>query len=413
MKCFISYSRKDQRLKEKIRNHLRQLEASFGLEIWDDGGILPGEHWEKRIWLEFERSQIVFVLVTENFLTSEFCLKKEFKRAVERHRNGEVSIVPIIVTDCEWRAIDDLRTLQVLPIGGHAITGGRFRPQAAGYSNVIAEVRKLLVARSHQKKAPKALRRTRHLSPENFKRTPYKAIFFDLDGTLLRGRNGYEDFRYSWQLVWSHLGFNDAERKRYYQEYLDRTITYQRWCDITRDLFQERNLQERHFVDIAKKVRLTRNCRPAMRIMKSRGLKLILVSGGIDSFLRAAFPDHHEYFDHVYINKFHYNHDGIIDAIETTQYDFEGKFDAIEHIRRKYNISYAECVFVGEGRNDIYAATELNRRGGLTIGYPPEHLRDLATHEVPEDRLDSILDVLFGNVPIAPRLPGSSPPEEN
>jgi len=145
--------------------------------------------------------------------------------------------------------------------------------------------------------------------------------------------------------------------------------------------------------------------------MKQRGLKLILVSGGIDSFLRAAFPDHQEFFDHVFINKFHYDSDGIIDAIETTKYDFQGKFDAIEYVRRKYGIEYAECAFVGEGRNDVFAATELNRQGGLTIGYPPDQLRDIATHDVLHDSLDLLLDVIFGNVPINRRLPIASPSE--
>jgi hypothetical protein len=220
MKCFISYSRKDQYLKERVRDYLRQLEDAYGLDIWDDGGILPGEQWEKRIWEEFEKSRVIFVLITENFLNSEFCLKKEFQKAVDRHKQGLVNIVPIILKPCDWRSISELKTLQVLPVGGNAITGGRFRPQSRGYQSVVNEVRKLLVSRAHLDRKPAFAKRAPQISLDRFKATPYKAVFFDLDGTLVRGRPGYENFRYSWQLVWAHLGFDDAERKRYYQQYL-------------------------------------------------------------------------------------------------------------------------------------------------------------------------------------------------
>lgn len=147
---------------------------------------------------------------------------------------------------------------------------------------------------------------------------------------------------------------------------------------------------------MAKKVRLTKNCKDSLQILKHRGVKLILVSGGIDSFLRAVFPDYQQFFDYVFINKFHYDAEGLLESIETTKYDFDAKFDAIEYVRKKHRLDYSQCVFVGEGRNDIFAATELHRLGGLTIGYPPEHLRDLATVDLYKDQLGALLDILFG-----------------
>lgn len=389
-------------LKEKLLINLHPLQRAFGLEIWDDSGIMPGEPWEERIWKEFEKSQIIFILLTENFLASEFCLRKEFKKAIERHKKRQVNIIPIILKPCDWHSVKELKALQVLPPGGKAITGGAFRPQSRGYQIVTSEVRKLLVARARNGSEKNI--RPRKLTSDNFHTTPYKAVFFDLDGTLIRGRAGYENFRYSWQLVWAHLGYHDSERKLYYQKYLDGEINYKEWCNITLDLFKGHKLHEKHFQEIAQKVKLTKHCRDALRILKQKGIVLCIISGGIDSFLKAVFPDYHEYFDYVFINKFHYDYDGIIDSIETTKYDFEGKFTAIEYIRKKHGIKYDECVFIGEGRNDVYAATELNRRGGLTIGYPPDHLRDLAKHEVAFDRLDALLDILFGTVTLSHQL---------
>ena len=77
-------------------------------------------------------------------------------------------------------------------------------------------------------------------------------------------------------------------------------------------MFKRNNLHERHFQEIAKKVKLTKHCRNTLRILKQKRIVLCIVSGGIDSFLKAVFPDYHEYFDYVFINKFHYDYDGKI-----------------------------------------------------------------------------------------------------
>ena len=86
-------------------------------------------------------------------------------------------------------------------------------------------------------------------------------------------------------------------------------------------------------------------------------------------------------------------------------YDFEGKFEAIKHICEKHKFSLSECVFVGEGRNDIHAARALSRAGGLTIGYPSDLLSEYVQHDLWKDRLDAILDVIFDKIQLAPKLP--------
>lgn len=232
----------------------------------------------------------------------------------------------------------------------------------------------------------------------------FKAVFFDLDGTLVRGKVGHESFRYSWQLVWAHLGFPDSERKKYYQQYIDKRITYDEWCDITRDLFREKGLLKAHFFQIAKKVRLTKNCKETLKILRARGIRTVIVSGGIDTFLEAVFPDYFNYFDYVFINHFHYDDSGLLTSIKTTPYDFEGKHEAIVDICKRHGFDICQCVFVGEGSNDLYAVKALSRSGGLTIGYPSDRLADHVDYDLWKDRLDSILDVIFKKIPIPQKL---------
>lgn len=404
MKIFISYSHRDRILKQRFREHLRPLEETFGLEIFDDKAIQPGEEWEKKIWANFEASRIIFVLVSINFINSDFCLKQEFKRAIQKHQKKQIIIIPIILKACAWSSIRELGMLQALPDDGRPISGGGFKTIDLGVLNAIDGIRKLLTSEQYNNTITKK-RRPPKPSLDSYINTTYRAVFFDLDGTLVRGKMGHEQFRYSWQLVWSQLGFDDTIRKHYYQEYRDNKLSYQAWCDITRDLFRDKGLRESHFQEMAKNVRLTKNCKETLRILKQRGVITAIVSGGIDSLLKAVFPDYRDYFDYVFINKFRYDAKGTLELIETTPYDFNGKFDAIEQVRKKHGLKYSECVFIGEGRNDIYATRELSRNGGFTIGYPSEHLQDYADFDLWKDRLDAILEPIFHKPQIPRKLP--------
>lgn len=406
MKCFISYSHHDRKHKKKFRQHLKPLEEKYGLKIFDDKAILAGEDWEIKIWEEFDKSQIIFILVSIDFIGSNFCFQQEFKRAVKKHKINEAIVIPIILKECAWKEISELASMQALPDEGKPISGGGFKSIDAAMLNVIKGIEKKILAIDAKKSKSTFIKR-RPSKPlmEKYKDTPYRAVFFDLDGTLVKGKIGHEYFRYSWQLVWSHLGFDDSVRKSYYQKYIDNEISYHEWCNITRDIFREKGLHESNFREMAKKVRLTKNCKETIRILRHHNVMTVIVSGGIDTFLGAVFPDYREYFDYVFINKFQYDAKGIIENIATTTYDFSNKFDAIEFIRQKYDLSYKECVFVGEGRNDIYAARELAKHGGLSIGYPSEHLQDYATFDLWKDRLDAILDLMFNNPQVPQKLP--------
>ncbi len=69
---FISYSRHDEYWLGKIRTHLKPLESLFGLVRWDDSRIQPGDVWLKEIEGALERAQVALLLVSPDFLASDF-----------------------------------------------------------------------------------------------------------------------------------------------------------------------------------------------------------------------------------------------------------------------------------------------------------------------------------------------------
>lgn len=175
MKAFISYCRRDLSIMKQFRKHLKPMEEKFGLRIFSDRDIQPGEEWETRIWKEFDQSNIIFILVSVDFLNSEFCYKLEFRRAIERHHNGEAIVVPIIVRHCDWKDIPELAQLQVLPDEAEPIRGGRFKSQDQALANVLNGINKLLtVAITRQRRIA---RRPPKPSLDSYVNTDYKAVF--------------------------------------------------------------------------------------------------------------------------------------------------------------------------------------------------------------------------------------------
>ncbi len=111
---FISYSHEDEIYKNKLEKHLSILKRNNIIETWHDRKIIPGEEWDKKIKDELENAQIILLLVSVDFLSSNYCYDIEINRAVERHDKGEAILIPIMLRKCDWNDTSFSR-IQALP----------------------------------------------------------------------------------------------------------------------------------------------------------------------------------------------------------------------------------------------------------------------------------------------------------
>jgi internalin A len=114
VRLFYSYSHKDEKLRNQMEIHLKLLQRQGLIETWHDRKIEAGDEWKRKIDENLERANIILLLVSADFMASDYCYEIEMKRAMERHEKGQARVVPIIVRDVKWERAPFAR-LQALP----------------------------------------------------------------------------------------------------------------------------------------------------------------------------------------------------------------------------------------------------------------------------------------------------------
>lgn len=118
---FVSYSHHDEKLRIELANHLSVLERQGLIATWHDRMIGPGSEWEGVIDENLERSNVILLLVSSDFVHSKYCYDVEMKRALERHASHEALVIPVMLRPVLLRGMP-FATLQALPKDAKPVT---------------------------------------------------------------------------------------------------------------------------------------------------------------------------------------------------------------------------------------------------------------------------------------------------
>lgn len=121
---FISYSHKDELEKEDLLNHLRVLERAGVFKLWIDDHIEGGGDWQAEITQAIEKSDIVILLISNNFLLSDFIGSQEVPAFLERRSEENLVVFPLIAKYSGWWAFNWLSKMNVRPKNGLPIWRG-------------------------------------------------------------------------------------------------------------------------------------------------------------------------------------------------------------------------------------------------------------------------------------------------
>ena len=101
--AFFSYSKDDIEHLKIFQKHLRPLERDGKIRLWDDRKIRPGEEWDDSIREALATADIVFLLLSPDFLATDYVDEVEIAESMRRHENGTARVIPIKIRPCSWK----------------------------------------------------------------------------------------------------------------------------------------------------------------------------------------------------------------------------------------------------------------------------------------------------------------------
>jgi len=144
-RAFISYSHKDEPYRVELDKHLALLKRQNLINVWSDHCIRPGEKFDPAISAALEEADLVLLLVSADFIHSDYCFGIEMQRAMARQSEGGAMVVPIIVRPCDWMTAPFGR-LKALPKDGLAVT--KWPSLDDAFLDIVQQLRSLLATRA-------------------------------------------------------------------------------------------------------------------------------------------------------------------------------------------------------------------------------------------------------------------------
>ena len=140
-KIFFSYSKHDKEYLDQLLRHLAGLKRQGKLLPWADHDILPGEEWDDKIKEELATADIILLLISADFLATDYIWNVEITAAMERHERGEARVIPVVVRACEWGNLP-FSKLNGLPVKGKPVTS--FSDRDAAWLTVVKGIEKVI-----------------------------------------------------------------------------------------------------------------------------------------------------------------------------------------------------------------------------------------------------------------------------
>lgn len=144
IEVFYSYSHRDEELRGQLENHLSTLRRQRAIKDWHYRKITGGREWEGEINEHLRTAHVILLLISSDFVASDYCYDVEMKLAMERHNAGDARVIPIMLRSVDWKGAP-FGKLQALPKNALPVTKWEdpdeaFTDIAKGIRTVVEEL---------------------------------------------------------------------------------------------------------------------------------------------------------------------------------------------------------------------------------------------------------------------------------
>jgi hypothetical protein len=190
---FFSYSHVDENLRDQLEIHLSGLRRQGLIDSWHDRRITAGEEFGAAIDGHIDTADVILLLISPDFIASDYCYEREMKRALERHQRREARVIPVILRPCDWHDLP-FGKLLATPTDGRPITKWTNIDEA--FQDVVSAIKEALKPLEQRAKPsnPRVseTRKTTLSEPVRSSNLRIKKQFTDLDKDRFR----HEGFEY-------------------------------------------------------------------------------------------------------------------------------------------------------------------------------------------------------------------------
>jgi energy-coupling factor transporter ATP-binding protein EcfA2 len=141
VEVFYSYAHEDEALLNELKSHLSILRREGLTTEWYDRQIVPGTEWEHVIDDHINTASIILLLISPDFIASDYCYGVEMVQAMQRHKASEACVIPIILRPADWTRAP-FAELQVLPTNARPVTAWPNRDEA--FVDIVKGVRRAI-----------------------------------------------------------------------------------------------------------------------------------------------------------------------------------------------------------------------------------------------------------------------------
>src|ERR1019366_5767293 len=113
-KIFCSFAEEDASLLRQLERHLAPLEHEGLITVWHKRQVTPGIDWKVEVDRYLNTASLILLLISPNFLASNYQYGVELRQAMQRHASNEAQVIPIVLRPCDLIGTP-FESLQVLP----------------------------------------------------------------------------------------------------------------------------------------------------------------------------------------------------------------------------------------------------------------------------------------------------------